>query len=141
MPTLGVVDDAEVVLPLPLAANAAEVRNREDYNIIATLKPGATIEQARAELDALTARLRREHPDFYPPNGGLTFRVLPLQEQAVGRVRLALIVLVAVGRVRAAHRVRERRQPAAVARARRGSAKSPSVLRSAPAAGGSCVSC
>jgi predicted permease len=95
MPTLGVVDDAEVVLPLPLAANAAEIRNREDYNIIATLKPGATIEQARAELDALTTRLRREHADFYPPNGGLTFRALPLQEQAVGRVRLALIVLVA----------------------------------------------
>jgi predicted permease len=95
MPTLGVVNDAEVVLPLPLAANAGEVRNREDYNIIATLKPGATVAQARAELDTLTARLRREHPDFYPPNGGLTFRVLPLQEQAVGRVRLALLVLVA----------------------------------------------
>jgi predicted permease len=95
MPTLGVVDDAEVILPLPLAANAAAVRNREDYNVVATLKPGATIERARAELDALTARLRREHPDFYPPNGGLTFRVLPLQEQAVGRVRLALLVLVA----------------------------------------------
>jgi predicted permease len=95
MPTLGVVEDAEVVLPLPMAANAAEVRNREDYNVIATLKPGATVEQARAELDILTARLRREHPDFYPPNGGLTFRVLPLQEQAVGRARLALLVLIA----------------------------------------------
>jgi predicted permease len=93
MPTLGVVADAEVVLPLPLADDAATVRNREDYNIIATLAPGVTIAQARAELDALTARLRREHPDFYPPNGGLTFRVLPLQEQAVGRVRLALLVL------------------------------------------------
>jgi predicted permease len=95
VPTLGVVDDAEVVLPLPLAADAAHMRNREDYNLIARLKPGATIEQARAELDALAARLRRDHPDFYPPNGGLTFRVLPLQEQAVGRVRLALIVLFA----------------------------------------------
>jgi len=95
MPTLGVVADAEIVLPLPLAANAAEVRNREDYNVIATLAPGATLEQARGELDALTARLRREHPDFYPPNGGLTFRVLPLKEQAVGRARRALIVLVA----------------------------------------------
>jgi predicted permease len=95
MPTLGVVADAELVLPLPLPANAAQVRNREDYNIIATLRPGASVEQARAELDALTARLRREHPDFYPPNGGLTFRVLSLQEQAVGRVRLAIVVLVA----------------------------------------------
>jgi predicted permease len=95
LPTLGVVDDAEILLPLPLPANAAQVRNREDYNIVARLTPGATIEQARAELDTLTARLRQEHPDFYPPNGGLTFRVLPLQEQAVGKVRLALIVLVA----------------------------------------------
>jgi predicted permease len=94
MPTLGVVEDAEIVLPLPLAADAAEVRNREDYNIVATLKPGATLPHARAELDNLTARLRRERPDFYPPNGGLTFRVLPLQDQAVGSVRPALIVLV-----------------------------------------------
>ncbi len=93
MPTLGVVEDVEIVLPLPLPADAATVRNREDYNIIATLAPGLTIEQARAELDGLTARLRQAHPDFYPPNGGLTFRVLPLQEQAVGRVRLALVVL------------------------------------------------
>ena len=46
-------------------------------------------------MDALTARLRREHPDFYPPNGGLTFSVVPLQEQVVGSVRLALVVLVA----------------------------------------------
>jgi predicted permease len=95
LPTLGVVEEAEILLPLPLPANAAQVRNREDYNIVASLRPGATIEQARAELDALTARLRQEHPDFYPPNGGLTFRVLPLQEQAVGKVRLALIVLLA----------------------------------------------
>jgi hypothetical protein len=58
MPTLGVVADAELVLPLPLPADAPQVRNREDYNIIATLRPGASVEQARAELDALTVRLR-----------------------------------------------------------------------------------
>src|SRR5262245_22496183 len=95
MPTLGVVDDAEIVLPLPLPPDAAQIRNREDYNIIARLAPGASLDKARAELGVLTARLRREHPDFYPPNGGLTFRVLPLQEQTVGSVRLALLVLIA----------------------------------------------
>jgi predicted permease len=95
MPTLGVVEDPEIFLPLPLPANAAEVRNREDYNIVARLAAGATLVTARAELDALTTRLRSEHPDFYPPNGGLTFRVLPLKEQTVGRVRLALVVLIA----------------------------------------------
>jgi len=95
MPTLGVVEDADILLPLPMAADAAQVRNREDYNIVATLAPGVSVGQAKADLDDLTARLRRERPDFYPPNGGLTFRVLPLQEQAVGRVRLPLVVLAA----------------------------------------------
>ena len=28
---------------------------------------------AQAEMDTITARLRRDHPDVYPPNGGLTF--------------------------------------------------------------------
>ena len=130
------------MLPLPLAANAAAVRNREDYNIIATLKPASRSRQAQAEMDALTARLRQEHPDFYPPNGGLTFSV----RAAAGagrrrRAAVALVVLVGGGRLRAADRVRQRRQPAAVARARRASARSPCALRSAPAAGGSSGSC
>ena len=46
-------------------------------------------------MDALTARLRREHPNIYPPNGGLTFSIVPLQEQVVGDVRRSLLVLTA----------------------------------------------
>jgi predicted permease len=98
MPTLGRAADAEIVLPLALGPQAATIRNREDYNIVAKLKPGVPIGQAQAEMDALTARLRRDHPDFYPPNGGLTFGVVPLQEQVVGNVRRSLVVLIgAVG--------------------------------------------
>ena len=93
MPTLGGAEHAEVVLPLPLAADAAATRNREDYNIVGRLRPGVSLEAAQAEMDALTARLRREHPDFYPPNGGLTFGIVPLHEQVVGDVRRALLVL------------------------------------------------
>ncbi len=98
MPTLGGAEEAEILLPLPLAANAAELRNREDYNIIGRLKPGVAIAQAQAEADAITARLRREHPDIYPPNGGLTFSIVPLRDQVVGDVRRSLFVLIgAVG--------------------------------------------
>jgi putative ABC transport system permease protein len=93
VPTLGVVADAEVVLPLPLPPNAPQIRSREDYNVVAKLKPGATVGRAQAEMDALTARLRGEHPDLYPPNGGLTFSVVPLQEQVVGNVRRSLLIL------------------------------------------------
>src|SRR5688572_26652014 len=98
LPTLGVVADGDIYLPLPLAAGAATVRTREDYNIIGTLARGVTRGQAQREMDALTASLRAEHPDVYPPNGGLTFSVVPLQEQVVGNVRSTLwLLLGAVG--------------------------------------------
>ena len=98
MNTLGGAEDAEVLIPLPLGPGAAQRRNGEDYNIIGRLKRGATIGQAQQEMDALTERLRREHPDFYPPRGGLTFSVVPLQEEVVGDVRRPLLILLgAVG--------------------------------------------
>jgi predicted permease len=93
VPTLGGAENAEIIVPLPLAADAAQIRTAEDYNIVAKLKPGVSLAQARAEMDALTARLRRDHPAFYPPNSGLTFSIVPLQEQVVGDVRRSLLVL------------------------------------------------
>ncbi len=98
LPILGGTEQAEILLPLPLAPAAAAIRTREDYNIVARLKPGVTVERAQAEMDAITARLRREHPDVYPPNGGLTFGIVPLLEQVVGDIRRTLgILLGAVG--------------------------------------------
>ncbi|HSC25799.1 MAG TPA: ABC transporter permease [Vicinamibacterales bacterium] len=93
MPTLGGAENAEIVLPLPLPADAARIRNREDYNILGRLKPGVSIERAQREMDTITARLRDEHPAFYPPNGGLTFSVVPLREYVVGGARRSLYVL------------------------------------------------
>jgi predicted permease len=94
MPTLGGAEDAEVVIPLPLGPAEVTARDREDYNVVGRLKPGVSLRAAQAEMDAITARLRREHPDKYPPNGGLTFGIVPLREQVVGDVRRALLVLV-----------------------------------------------
>ena len=93
LPILGGVEQAEIFLPLPLASSAATVRTREDYNIAGRLRPGVTIERAQAEMNSITARLRAEHPDVYPPNGGLTFGIVPLQEQVVGDVRRMLSIL------------------------------------------------
>ena len=93
MPTLGGAEHSEIVLPLPLAADAARIRNAEDYNLLGKLKPGVRIEEAQARMDAITARLRREHPDVYPATGGLTFGLVPLQEQVVGDVRRSVLLL------------------------------------------------
>ena len=123
------------MLPLPLGAEgrrrSAAARTTTSS---AKLKPGVSAAQAQAEMDALTARLRRDFPDFYPPNGGLTFGVVPLQEQVVGDVRRSLVVLARRRRLRAADRVRERREPAAVAGAGAPARRSRSAPRSAPAA-------
>jgi predicted permease len=93
VPTLGVIERGDIFLPLPMPAAADTIRTREDYNVVARLRPGAAIAQAQAEMDLLTARLRRDHPDVYPPNGGLTFSVVPLLDQVVGDVRRPLVIL------------------------------------------------
>ena len=49
-------------------------------------------------MNTITARLRQDHPNVYPANGGLTFIILPLLEQVVGNVRHTLwLLLAAVG--------------------------------------------
>jgi len=93
LPTLGVAEDGEIFLPLPLAENAAQFRGREDYNIVGRLKTGATAAQAQVEMGLLTARLRQDFPNLYPPNGGLTFSVVPLLDQVVGDVRHVLLIV------------------------------------------------
>src|SRR5262249_33995367 len=98
LPTLGVAEDGEIFLPLPLAANAATIRTREDYKIIGKLARGVSVAQAQSETDAIPARLRHDFPDVYPPNGGLTFSIVPLLEQVVGHVRRPVLTLLgAVG--------------------------------------------
>jgi predicted permease len=93
LPTLGRAEDAEILLPLPLDSSAAQQRGHEDYNVMGKLKPGVSVQQAQAEMDALTAGLRRDYPKFYPPNGGLTFGIVPLEEQVVGDARRSVLIL------------------------------------------------
>jgi predicted permease len=70
----------------------------ENYNVLARLKPGATISQAQTELNLAVRRLEQQFPTNYPPSRRFSFSIRPLLEQAVGDVRLALYVLLgAVG--------------------------------------------
>ena len=93
LPTLGGAEQSEILVPLPLGPEAASNRDHEDYNIIGKLRPGVSLEQATAEMATITAGLRQDHPDLYPPNGGLTFGIVPLLEQVVGDTRRPLLVL------------------------------------------------
>ena len=95
VPTLGNALDADLVIPQPLPPNAAQSRNREDFNVVGRLKPGRTVADLQREMDALTARLRHDFPDLYPPNGNLTFAAVPLREQVVGTARGSVSLLAA----------------------------------------------
>ena len=94
LPVLRGTGSAEILLNLPLAPNAARVRDHEDYNILGKLKRGVSVRQAQAEMETITARLRRDYPEIYPPNGGLTFSIVPLLEEVVGGVRPMLYILI-----------------------------------------------
>jgi predicted permease len=98
LPTLDAAERSDLFLPMPQFPTFTTERGYEDYNVVGKLKPGVTLDEARAEMNTITARLRQDHPDVYPPNGGLTFIILPLLEQVVGKVRHTLwLLLAAVG--------------------------------------------
>jgi predicted permease len=65
------------------------------FHGIGRLKPGVTIEQARADMQGVTRALADQFPDS---DKGITAKITPLKEQMVGEVRpLLLILLASVG--------------------------------------------
>ena len=65
------------------------------FHGIGRLKPGVTIEQARADMEGVTRSLAEAFPDT---DKGITAKLTPLKEQMIGHVRpLLLVLLAAVG--------------------------------------------
>jgi predicted permease len=93
MPTVGAIAQADILLPLPMSAEDLGRQGDENYNLLARLKPGVTIAQAQAELDAAVNGLEQQYPDYYPTSRRFSLSVRPLLEQVVGDVRPALLVL------------------------------------------------
>jgi predicted permease len=59
---------------------------------VGRLKPGVTIEQARADMDGVTRNLANAFPDA---DKGITAKLTPLKEQLIGHIRPLLFVLLA----------------------------------------------
>jgi predicted permease len=78
---------AELWAPLALGSRLTD-RGGSSLRVFARLKPGVTLEQAQAEMAAITSRLEREFPGT---NQGM--QVISLQEKVVGNIRPALLVL------------------------------------------------
>ena len=89
MPAEGPMDKVDVFLPLPLGADAVQRRGDENYNVMVRLRPGVSVAQAQADIDVIASRIREM--DKRDRTYGMT--VIGLQEQVVGDVRRALLVL------------------------------------------------
>jgi putative ABC transport system permease protein len=67
-----------------------EGRGSHWLGVIARLAPNVTVEQAQAEMVALTRRLEQQYPES---NTGMSAAVIPMQKYLVGDVRPALLVM------------------------------------------------
>ena len=89
MPSETPMDKMDIFAPLPLGADAVKNRGDENYNIMVRLKPGVSVKQAQADIDVIASRIREK--DKRDASFGM--HVVGLQEQVVGDVRRALLVL------------------------------------------------
>lgn len=69
-----------------ISANPASYANRNarDRVVLARLKPGVSVEQARDAVDTLARRLEREFPES---NAGVRFQVTPIRDMYSAQVR------------------------------------------------------
>src|SRR5712672_1840140 len=81
---------AQVWVPLGWSNQERVIRGNHNYMVIARLKSGVDIRQAKAELGNISQRLEQQYPE---DDKGWGAAVLPLHEDTVGDVSRALFVL------------------------------------------------
>ena len=72
---------------------------RWELNVIARLKENATVEEARSQLAQTALRFEESNRGYRGPGGidaGWRITVVPLSEEASGRIRRSLYVLLAI---------------------------------------------
>jgi predicted permease len=98
-PDAGLPQDVDAWAPLPLDNRRGvradqRVRDQDSDDtgaVVARLRPGVTLAQARGEMAAIAARQRAESE--YHRNAGIQIDVFPLHEDVTGHVRPVLLAL------------------------------------------------
>ena len=83
----------EVMGPRPGRPNDPQMRGGSLFRVIGRLRPDVTLEQAQQEMNTIAANLAQQFPQTNTDVGAV---VVPLREQLVGHVRLALYILFGV---------------------------------------------
>ena len=88
-----------VASPHHLGATMNVERMHRMTELFGRLAPGATVEDARAELTAAHAAMMGEHPEAYPAGAGVRLTVTPLRDQITAPARPVLLLLLAAAAV------------------------------------------
>src|SRR4029077_18332661 len=83
-------DFAQMWTPMAWTDKERAVRGEHHYMVIARLKPGVELQQAKAEMNTISDRLQQLYPD---DDKGWGATVLPLHDDMVSDVRTPLLVL------------------------------------------------
>jgi predicted permease len=84
-----------VTSPHHLSATMVTGRVHRMTELFGRLAPGATLNQARAELKTVHAAMMKEHPEAYPVKAGTRIDVTLLRDQITEKARTVLWVLLA----------------------------------------------
>ena len=76
-----------------VSATMVQGRTHRMTQMIARLTPGATVEQARAEVDAIEQRVHTAYPDAYDKNAGYKVTLTPFKEVLGQKAQLTLWLL------------------------------------------------
>ena len=92
-----VLQEAEIWTPLDFNDPGMKIRRFHFLRAIGRLKPGVTLQQGQADIDAVAAGLEKLYPES---NKDWRLRLVPMREYLVGQTRRPLYVLLgAVGLV------------------------------------------
>ena len=76
-----------------LSAMMVTGRTHRMTEMIARLAPGVTVQQARAEIDGITARVHADHPEAYDAGSGYRVSLTPFREALGQKAQLTLWLL------------------------------------------------
>src|SRR5207245_9758010 len=86
---------ADVWQPFAFTARELKIRYSRGYAIVARLAHGVSAKQAQAELDTVTATMRKNYPDNYPKDDSFGITAFPLNEVVLGPMKPLLLILLA----------------------------------------------
>ena len=83
--------DREMDFWIPIHLSPANLGDRGSHylNVVARLKPGVSLAQAREDMSSIARQLAAEYPD----NRRIAAVVVPMREETVGNTRIELLVL------------------------------------------------